>query len=82
MPYGSPTSQPELAVYNVMAEHNTHSAYNVVVRIETGAVPASESAQDAVFQDLVDLLDGSADFTIVSPGASKVYPTTQAITPS
>lgn len=76
MSYGMPVSEPEYAIYRLSVEADPSG---LTFSIEVGA-QGSESIGDEVFQQVVDLFDGSSDFSIT--GATKTFATSQSVTPT
>lgn len=78
MSYGSPTSDIASADYSITIEH-TNGAILLVQGQFQGFGETPQGDMDEAFQDLVSLVDGSADFVVND--ARRTYPTSQAVTP-
>lgn len=74
MSFGTPTSAVSSAVYTIEATHTN----GVTLVLQGSNSEASIPNMEELVQDLITLIDGSADFTVAS---SRVYPTSQEITP-
>lgn len=78
MSYGSPTSDVTSAVYSITVEH-TNGAILLISGQFQGFGETPQMDMDEAFQDLVTLVDGSADFVIND--SRRVYDTTQSVSP-
>lgn len=78
MTYGSPTSDQASALYSISAEHSNGAILLVEGQFQ-GFGETPQGDMDEAFQDLVSLIDGSADFTVTD--ARRTYPTVQTVTP-
>ncbi len=82
MSYGTPASDTYSAKYSVAVNHSSISGAGGLIvtfgRVSTES--ATESEFDQIFQDFVDLIDGSTDFTLSD--TVKRYQTTQTVTPT
>lgn len=82
MPYGTPNSHESSgSTYRLQLTHDQDTTVPIVVDIPSlGDSGADSSDGNVIFQAIVDLFDGQADFTIVS--ASKIYSTDVECTPT
>lgn len=78
MSYGSPTSDVTSAEYSVTVEH-TNGAILLVSGQFQGFGETPQMDMDEAFQDLVTLVEGSADFVIND--ARRTYSTVQTVSP-
>jgi hypothetical protein len=76
MPYGTPVSEPQWAIYRLNVEADPSGLTFTIEVTGTG----TESIGDGVFQQVVDLFEASPDFNVV--GAGKTFNTSQGVTPS
>lgn len=78
MPYGNPTPAAGQSSYVVVVNHDSTSAqFSIDTQLDPGS---TNEAKDQAIQDLIDVLDGSAQFSVVY--GIKSNPTTQDITPN
>lgn len=75
MSFGTSSSAVSSSVYTIEVTHTN----SVTLVLQGSNSEASVSNMEELVQDLIDLIDGSSDFTVAS---SRVYPTNQEITPT
>ncbi len=78
MPYGTPDHQSHRARCTLQARYQQTDAW-VVAHIDQGPLPTEADADEA-WQALVDLLDGSPDWTLGD--AAKTYDSREDLTPT
>lgn len=78
MSYGSPTKQEGTVTYAALGVvYQSFDQTSITVTINASN-DMTELERDAAFQALIDLLDGSADFSVA--GGMKAYSTTEEVT--
>lgn len=81
MPFGTPAAQSQYARYTLRARYGQTEIF-AFAQLEDGNSAASESAKDAAWQALADLVasSGSSGWTFIT--AEKTYDTYEPLTPT
>jgi hypothetical protein len=77
MPYGQPTPSGNQPSYQFNVNHTNGAQISIDTQLDAGS---TNEAKDQTIQDLIDLLDGSEQFSVGY--AVKSNPTFQEITPN